>query len=497
MIKNPTYEELKHGVRELERGTTEHMRIEEKLRTYTQSFDNMGERVKAEKALRETEETLQKAHDQLERMVEERTAGLIKANTQLKREIEERRKTEEELRRSEEKYRNLIEQANDGIIITQDGNVRFVNQRMADLLGYTREEMTSTPQIRYVHPDLVSDSIERRRRHTVDVPVETTHENILRHKGGADIYVEVNAVAILFEGKMSNLVFVRDLTERKRAEQALKESELKYASLVEQATDGIFIIQDGVFKFANEAIAKLLGYTVDELLGRSFFEMVAPESKEMIAERYSLRISGENGVPNHYDAKSLRRDGTIIDVEVSARRFQYQGKSASLGFLHDITARKQFETAMKLKEKELEVKTGNLEETNTALTVLLKKREEDKLTLQEQVLSNVKKLVIPYIDKLKQNQFNGSRITNLALLETSLNDIISPFTHKLSTKYLNLTPAEIKVADLVKQGRTTKEIADLLSLSYKTIERHRENIRGKIGIKNSKVNLQSHLSFFQ
>jgi len=81
----------------------------------------------------------------------------------------------------------------------------------------------------------------------------------------------------------------------------------------------------------------------------------------------------------------------------------------------DAAERKQSEEVLKLKEKELEVKTGNLEEINTALTVLLKKRDEDKLTMQKQVLSNVKNLVIPYIEKLKQYKFNGTQITNLEL----------------------------------------------------------------------------------
>ena len=478
MMNKPTYDEWEHGLRALESETVEK----------NGQKNALGKQSDTHRFL---------THAQLERQVQERTAELIKANTQLKHEIEERRKAEEELRRSEEKYRNLIGRANDGIIILQDARVKYVNQRLADLLGYTREEMTGTPDIRYVHPELVSESIERNKRRMAQETVGDLHENILRHKGGADIEVEVNAVTIPFEGKISNLVFVRDITARKRAEQALKESELKYASLVEQATDGIYILQDGVFKFANKAISELLGYSVDELLGRSFLEIVAPESKGMVAEIYRLRMSGEKEVPNRYDAKVLRKDGTIIEVEVSAGRFQYQGEPASLGFLHDITVRKEFEAAMKLKEMELEAKTGNLEEVNMAMTVLLKKREHDKLTLQEQVLSNVKKLVIPYIEKLKQNQFNGTQITNIELLETSLNEIISPFTHRLSVRYVDLTPAEIKVADLVKQGKTTKEIATLQNLSYKTIERHRENIRRKIGIKNSKVNLQSHLSFFE
>ena len=148
---------------------------------------------------------------------------------------------------------------------------------------------------------------------------------------------------------------------------------------------------------------------------------------------------------------------------------------------------------MEKRTKELEIKTNSLEEVNTALKVLLKKREEDKKNLEDNVLSNVNNLILPYLDKIKKTTLDNNQQTYLEVLESNVNEIISPFTHKLSSKYMNLTPAEIQVADFVKHGKRTKEIASLLNISVKTIESHRESIRKKLGLKNKKTNLRSYL----
>ena len=159
-----------------------------------------------------------------------------------------------------------------------------------------------------------------------------------------------------------------------------------------------------------------------------------------------------------------------------------------------ITERKRIEDALVAKEEELETKTHKLEEINIALNVLLKKREKDKIFLQEQVLSNIKKLTIPYIEKLKKSKLNETQLTLIDVIESSLNEIVSPFSLKLSSDAFGLTPAEIKVADLVRQCKGTKDVAVIRGLSPKTVERHRENIRQKLGLKNRKINLQSHLN---
>jgi DNA-binding CsgD family transcriptional regulator len=106
---------------------------------------------------------------------------------------------------------------------------------------------------------------------------------------------------------------------------------------------------------------------------------------------------------------------------------------------------------------------------------------------------NIKELVIPYLEKLKKNRLDEKQEAYVGILESNLNDIISPFSHRLSSKFLNFTPTEIQIANLLRQGKTSKEIAELINSSPKTVAFHRENIRRKLGLKNKKTNLKSYL----
>jgi DNA-binding CsgD family transcriptional regulator len=159
----------------------------------------------------------------------------------------------------------------------------------------------------------------------------------------------------------------------------------------------------------------------------------------------------------------------------------------------DITERKQAEQALKEREKELEMKTKNLEEANTALKVFLKRRDEDKTEIEERILLNMKERVIPYLEKLKKSGLDEKQKIYVGILESNLNDVISPFSQRLSSMYLNLTPTEIQIANLLRQGKTNKEIGELLHSSPRTIAFHRENIRKKLGLKNKKTNLKTYL----
>ena len=163
----------------------------------------------------------------------------------------------------------------------------------------------------------------------------------------------------------------------------------------------------------------------------------------------------------------------------------------------EITKRKKVEEALIKREQELEIRKQNLEEANTALRVLLKSREEDKRELEEHVISNVKQLVNTYITKLRQTPLDSRQHQYVDIMESNLNEIISPFSHHLSSKYYHLTPKEIQVADLVKDGKTTKEIAEIMNISASVIDFHRKNIRKKFGLKSKRDNLQSFLMSFR
>jgi len=161
--------------------------------------------------------------------------------------------------------------------------------------------------------------------------------------------------------------------------------------------------------------------------------------------------------------------------------------------LGDIIEHKWAEQELKQRDKELEDKNKNLKELNIALKVLLGKREDDKAALEQRILLNVRELILPYLKKLKGSGLDGKQKTFSDILELRINDIISPFLHSLTVVYKDLTPKEIQVADLVKQGKTTKEIAELLNASPRAVEFHRHNLRKKLGLRNEKANLRSYL----
>lgn len=143
---------------------------------------------------------------------------------------------------------------------------------------------------------------------------------------------------------------------------------------------------------------------------------------------------------------------------------------------------------------ELDRKSKMLMEVNAALNVLLQKREEDKKELEEKVIFNIEKLILPYLEKLEMTHQNEFPESILEIIRSNLNEITSSFTHDYKSYLSKLTPAQIQVANLIRQGKTTKEIASFLHLSPATVACHRQEIRKRLSLSNKKINLQAALT---
>jgi DNA-binding CsgD family transcriptional regulator len=183
----------------------------------------------------------------------------------------------------------------------------------------------------------------------------------------------------------------------------------------------------------------------------------------------------------------------VVHFEASGCPF-FDQKGNFLGYrgsCHDITEQKKMMDALKERERELTAKSEALEEVNTALKVLLRQREEDKKELEARLVSNIREMVLPYIHRMQKDKPDLRHRTYLDVVTANLNEIMSPFPNMI--KQLNFTPREIEVASLIKEGRTTKEIAEFLGIATSAIDSHRNNIRNKLGLNNKKVNLRSHL----
>ena len=159
----------------------------------------------------------------------------------------------------------------------------------------------------------------------------------------------------------------------------------------------------------------------------------------------------------------------------------------------NITALKKAEKDLRRQQAELVRQRQGLEESNTALKVILNQRNNDKAEIEDNLISNVKELVLPYVEKLKDANLTVEEKAYLDAIRSQLNNIVSPLIRKLSSKYINLSPQEIRVASFVKEGKTTKEISQCMFISESTVNFHRKSIREKLGLKYKHTNMRAFL----
>jgi PAS domain S-box-containing protein/putative nucleotidyltransferase with HDIG domain len=261
----------------------------------------------------------------------------------------ELKRMEEALRESEERFRGLIEDANDIIYYTHDlqGNFTSANPAATQIYGYTVEEILQLNIAQIVDPEYLPLARQKIREKLEGSPRTGPYELLTYSKESEPIWVEVSTRLFERNGQPVEVQGIgRDITERKRAEEALRESEEKYRNLVERANDGIAIVQDAMVKYVNPSLAEVVGCTIEELIGTSFADYVHPDDLREVADRYKRRMAGRQVTPV-YEIAVRRKDGSKVYVGVNAGVITYQGKPAELVIVRDITERKRAEEEIK------------------------------------------------------------------------------------------------------------------------------------------------------
>ena len=421
--------------------------------------------------------------------------GRFKGSFAVITDITKRKRVEEALRESETRFRELADLLPQSVFeLDLKGNFTYSNRCGFETFGYTRDDLEKGVNALQLYIPEERERVKQNIRKRLTDENFDDHEYTGLRKDGSTFPILVYSSPIIRDGMLVGVRgIVLDITDRKLVEEELRESEEKFHKAFHLNPSPMTISSlDGCFIDVNDAFALHVGYSREKLIGQYASELgIFPDQAGRQKRFESLVLQGG---PSSAEEVELRtKTGETSWDLVSYEIIEIKGEQFILGVGTDITERKKTEEELRKKQVELLAESRKLEEVNAALGVLLRRREEDRLELEENVLANVKDLVFPYLDRLRNSRPDPDQEILIGIIESHLKDIISPFAARLTSRFSNLTPTEMQVASLVKDGKTSKEIASILNLSENTIISHRFHIRTKLGLRSKKMNLTSYL----
>lgn len=407
------------------------------------------------------------------------------------------------LQESEARFKDIANNAQVWIWeVDEKGKYTYSSPVVKRILGYDQEEVLGKHFYDFFHPDekqklkeLAFKAFEYKKsfRNFINRNIHKNGHTVVLSTSGVPVFDD-NGTAVGYRGSD------KDITDYYTAEKALQESEGHLRSLMDSA-EGFAIYRLAYDRtsphslrvmYASPSLATILGIA-EPMKFETWFERVHPDDLERIKK------ANQRAFETHHFNEEFR----FYNPEKKAWRWIHAISTGFMseadkseyvnGILIDITDRQNAYVTLESYKKELESRADELVQMNTALNVLLSKREQDKSRLEDRITDNIEKLIFPYLERFRRRNLDSEQLDLLDIIESNLHEITAGFSSQLSSTNIGLTPTEIKIADLVRQGQKTKQIAHLLCLSPKTVESHRERIRMKLGIKNSKINLQSYL----
>lgn len=266
------------------------------------------------------------------------------------REITERKQMEEKICESEERFRKIFEESLLGIsILDMEGHMLVCNKALSEMLGYSEEEFQDMSFLEFTHPD----DVEKNRGYNEEITEGNRDSAFMEkryiHKDGREIWVNVSANVIQDDmGNPQKIIgMAQDITERKLAERALEASEAKFRGISERIFDGIFTTNlMGLATYVSPSVSRITGYNKKETIGKHFTSFLPESETPRVEEAFNQAMKGE--LISNYQVKTLRKDGTLIDIEVNSSRIIENGKVVGYqGIFRDITDRVQAKERIK------------------------------------------------------------------------------------------------------------------------------------------------------
>jgi len=387
----------------------------------------------------------------------------------------------DEIKEKEKLHREIIESISDAVLITDDtGNFTYICPNTKLIFGIGSEALASRKNISSLfRKEIFNRSELEKKKEICNIPVQISDYVGKTHH----LLVNVKIVEI---GHGSILYTCRDISNRKQVEKKLEQSEQKFRNIVNVLPQFVAYTDKNLkYRFINETYEKKFGIqsqdiinkTLQELIGKDAFKTAKPHIENVFKGKrvnYTERF-------NYPTGESLDIDGTLIpDIDDNGNVNGY------FAVLTDITQHIR-------KQTELQEHTDKLEQMNTALNVLINHRDDEKKKRENEIIENFKKLIFPYFDLSINDKSRGEISLIFNILNRNIKEILFQGNKSINAISSDFTPLEIQVANLIRESKSTKEIANILQTSVRAIYFHRENIRKKLNLTGDKINLKSFL----
>jgi PAS domain S-box-containing protein len=443
--------------------------------------------------------------------------GSLIMMTGVARDVTDQKKLENDRLQTEKRYRELVEGTGDLIfLIDADARISFVNKRAEKFFGMPTEQCLGRPGLEFIHPEDRNATLEAGKKWFAEKKTFVTYENRQISQTGQVYHMHWSLQQRFDEdGKSTGFSGIgRDVSSQKRAQELLSQAheEIKrqvengtlelsrtnvelrmFKAIIEASSEAVAVgSPDGIPLYVNPAAEELLGISIDaERLNE--LRQASPKETLILLEKHVIpRLIEGKGWQGELALR--HKSGRKITVWMHANSVLNEDREIAftVGFMHDVTREKQAEEALKKSETILAEQNELLERKNVALTELMHRLEEEKQRVERRVQANVERLLRPLLSALRARS-TTIEAEYMNLIEQNLAHLTSPFGASLTDRGAALTKREIEIANMIRTGLTSKEIAGLLRLSVRSIENHRKNIRKKLGITNEKINLVSFL----
>ncbi len=421
---------------------------------------------------------------------------------ELEMQNEELSRAQVELDATRARYFDLYDMAPVGYCtISENGLIQEANLKAASILGVARGALVRERLSRFIFTE-DEDIYYRLRKQLLESSTPQSCELRMVQSDRTVFWAHLSATLVKGKsGKPVSLMTLTDVTERKQAENELRERDKRLHFVLENCHIGSweFNLTNNTATMSPEH-GYIFGYTdiTSQWSLDKFLNHVLPEDRPMVEKITQQGIATQSGWS--FECRIRRKDGTTRWIAVNGRcqNEEMSGTRMVVGIVQDISRRKFAEKQLLNAHGEMERKvlerTADLEKTDATLAMMLDYARITEIDIQERVVSNLRSNILGIVDLVKKEKLTKNTMDLINLLESTSRNMAHPLARNLESKLLQLTTREIQLASFIQLGKSTKEIMALLNVTAKTVEAHRTNLRKKLGINRKKINLRSFLN---